>query len=272
MKALDFITSNLKWIAIVILVFLGLAQLKSCSDKDALKQELAILKQKEMTAANNLKVMQDTMEFWVDEAGNYKSEISILTADKQTINQEFSKFKGKYDDMLGKDAKNQEMLAYLENQIKFKDQVIAGIKDPSGPYSLSNDSTIAINVHKQYDSTNYYKITGSVITKIKDNRIENGTVELNPEFGLGLALSMSKDKDGIVHITSSTKFPAQVQMSGINVIERQLNQSYSGYLGIGFSTGYGFTLQQQTQFVPFVGVTITYMPSWLTLKLGKKYK
>jgi CO dehydrogenase/acetyl-CoA synthase beta subunit len=61
-------------------------------------------------------------------------------------------------------------------------------------------------------------------------------------------------------------------MSGINVIERQLNQSYSGYLGIGFSTGYGFTLQQQTQFVPFVGVTITYMPSWLTLKLGKKYK
>lgn len=272
MKVLDFITGNLKWIAIVALAILVFMQLKSCNKNDELAQELALIKQKEVTAANNLKVLQDSMEYWQDEAGNYKSEISILTADKQTLGNEFNKFKNKYDDVMGKDAKNQEMLAYLENQIKFKDQVIAGLS-PTGPYSLANDSTIAINVHKQYDSTNYYKILGSVITKIKDNKIEDGKVELNPEFGLGLALVMSKDKDGIVHITSSTKFPAQVQMSGINVIERQLNQSYKGYLGLGFSGGYGLGFMDGTaRTMPFVGVTLTYMPSWLTLKLGKKYK
>jgi hypothetical protein len=271
MKALDLITGNLKWIAIIVIVLLGLAQLKSCSDKDSLAQELALIKQKEQTAANNIKVMQDSMEYWVDKSGNYKSEISILSADKETLEKDFGKFKNKFNEVVGKDYKNQEMIAYLENQIKFKDEVIAGLNS-DGPYSLANDSTIAINVHKQYDSLNYYKITGSVVTTIKDNKIKDGTVNLSPEFGISLALAMAKDKDGIVHITSSTRFPAQVQMSGINTIERHLNQSYSGYLGLGISTGYGFTLQQQTQAVPFIGLSLTYMPSWLTIKLGKKYK
>lgn len=272
MKTLDLITSNLKWLAIVALVALGLLQLKSCNDKDALQKELALIKQKEITAANNLKVMQDTMEYWVDKAGNYKSEISILTGDKETIEKDLAKYKDKFNEVLGKEARDQEMIAFLENQIKFRDDVIAGLKDPHGPYSLENDSTIAINVNKQYDSLNYYKITGKIVTKIKDNKIEDGKVTLSPEFALSLALAMSKDKDGIFHVTSSTKFPAQVQMSGINMIERELNQSYSSYLGIGLSTGYGFTLQKQTQFTPFIGVTVTYMPAWLTIKLGKKYK
>ena len=273
MKLLDTIVSNLKWVALVIIALLVLAQLKSCSDKDSAAQELALLKQKAQTAENNLKVMQDTMEYWKDEAGNYKSEITILSADKEMLEKDFKKYKKKFEEVVGKEAKSQEMIAYLENQIKFKDQIIAGLKDPNGPYSIVNDSTIAINVDKRYDSLNYYKITGSVVTKIKDNKIENGTVELNPEFGLSLALAMSKDKDGIVHITSSTKFPAQVQMSGINLIERQLNQSYSGYLGLGFSTGYGLAFNNGTAITaPFVGLSVTYMPSWLTIKLGKKYK
>lgn len=270
MKLLDIIMSNIKWIVLAVVAVLVILQLKACGDKDSLKQELALIKQKEQTAANNLKVLQDTMEYWKDEAGNYKSEISILTADNETIEKDFEKFKNKFEEVAGKD---QKMIAYLENQIKFKDQVIAGIKDPNGPYSLKNDSTIEINVEKRYDSSNYYKITGTVITEIRDNKIKNGTVKLNPEFGMSLSLAMSKDKEGIVHVTSSTKFPAQVQMSGINLIERELNQSYAGYLGLGVSAGYGIGFTAGTaRTIPYIGVTATYMPSWLTIKLGKKYK
>jgi len=71
------------------------------------------LHKKEKTAQNNLKVLQDTMEYWQDEAGNFKSEISILTGDKETIEESLSKYKDKYEDVLGDRAKGQEMIAYL---------------------------------------------------------------------------------------------------------------------------------------------------------------
>lgn len=269
---MNFINNNLKWIVIAVITILILTTLKQCSDKDGLKQQAALLLQKETTAKNNLKVLQDTMEYWQDKAGNFKSEISILTGDKETIEAGLAKYKDKYNDVVGENAKGHEMIMYLENQIKFKDNVIAGLNTKGSGASISSDSSIAINIEKRYDSTNYYKITGEVVTKIVDSKIKDGTVTLNPEFGLGLALAMSKDKEGIFHITSSTKFPAQVSMSGINMIERQLNTSYSGYLGIGFQVGYGATLQSQPHLGPYVGVGVTYMPSWLTLKIGKKYK
>lgn len=272
MKLIEILSSNLKWVVIAVLGLFILMALKQCSDKDTLKQQLAILAQKEKTAQNNLKVLQDTMEYWQDEAGNYKSEISILTGDKETIEENLSKYKDKYEDVLGERAKGQEMIAYLENQIKFKDQVISGIGAPGSVASLSSDSSITINIDKQYGDGNYYKILGEIITKIKDNKIEDGKVEINPEFGIALALAMSKDKEGIFHITSSTKFPAQVQMSGINMIERQLNQKYSSYLGIGIQGGYGLSMQQTPTFFPYIGVGVSYTPSWLTFKLGKKYK
>lgn len=272
MLLFDKLGSIFKWVVSAALVLFVMLSLKQCNDKDALKKELALIAQKEKTAANNLKVLQDTMEYWQDEAGNYKSEISILTADKETIKDQFDQYKHKFDDVVGKEAKDQQMIAYLENQIKFKDQFIAGLTSKGSGASISSDSSITIDMLRQYDSLNYYRIKGDVAVKIKDNKLTDGTVQLNPEFGMSLALAMSKDKEGIVHITSSTKFPAQVQMSGVNMIERELNTSYSGYLGIGFSTGYGLTLQKQPQFTPFVGLTVTYMPSWLTIKLGKKYK
>jgi hypothetical protein len=272
MKIIELLTGNLKWVIIAGLGIFILMTLKQCSDKDTLKQQLALLAQKEQTAQNNLKVLQDTMEYWQDEAGNYKSEISILTGDKETIKANLSKYKDKYEDVLGERAKGQEMIAYLENQIRFKDQVISGLGEPGSAASLSSDSSIAINIDKQFGDGNYYKITGEVTTKLRDNRIQDGKVEINPEFGLNLALAMSKDKEGIFHITSSTKFPAQVQMSGINMIERQLNQKYSGYLGLGIHGGYGLSMQQQPTFFPYIGVGLSYTPSWLTFKLGKKYK
>jgi hypothetical protein len=272
MKRIELISSNLKWIVIAVLGVLILMSLKQCSDKDSLKKEIALLAQKEKTAQNNLKVLQDTMEYWQDEAGNYKSEISILTGDKETINSSLSKYKDKYKEVLGERAKGQEMIAYLENQIKFKDQVISGIGAPGSIASLSSDSSIAINIDKQYGEGNYYKINGDVKTKLRDNKIVDGSVDIRPEFGINLALAMSKDKEGIFHITSSTKFPAQVQMSGINMIERELNQSYAGYLGLGIHGGYGLALQQSPTFFPYIGIGISYTPSWLTIKLGKKYK
>jgi hypothetical protein len=272
MKIIELLTANLKWVIIAVLGIFILMALKQCSDKDTLKQQLAILAHKEKTAQNNLKVLQDTMEYWQDEAGNFKSEISILTGDKETIEESLSKYKDKYEDVLGDRAKGQEMIAYLENQIKFKDQVISGLGAPGSIASLSSDSSISINIDKQFGDGNYYKILGEVTTKLRDNKIEDGKVEINPEFGLSLALAMSKDKEGIFHITSSTKFPAQVQMSGINMIERQLNQKYSSYLGLGIHAGYGLSMQQQPTFFPYIGVGLSYTPSWLTLKLGKKYK
>jgi len=272
MKLTEILSSNLKWVVIAVFGIFILMALKQCSDKDTLKQQLAILAQKEKTAQNNLTVLQDTMEYWQDEAGNFKSEISILTGDKKTIQESLSKYKKKYEDVLGDRAKDQEMIAYLENQIKFKDQIISGIGAPESIASLSSDSSITINIDKQYGDGNYYKILGEITTKIKDNKIEDGKVEINPEFGISLALAMSKDKEGIFHINSNTKFPAQVQMSGINMIERQLNQKYSGYLGIGIHGGYGLSMQQQPTFFPYIGIGLSYTPSWLTFKLGKKYK
>jgi hypothetical protein len=272
MKLIELISSNLKWVIVAVLGVLILMSLKQCSDKDSLKKQVALLAQKEKTAQNNLKVLQDTMEYWHDEAGNYKSEISILTGDKETIEASLEKYKDKYEDVMGDRSKGQEMIAYLENQIKFKDQVISGLGAPGSIASLASDSSIAINIDKQYGEGNYYKIIGDVKTKLRDNKIVDGTVELNPEFGINLALAMSKDKEGIFHITSSTKFPAQVQMSGINMIERELNQSYAGYLGLGIHGGYGLALQPNPTFFPYIGVGLSYTPSWLTFKLGKKYK
>jgi len=272
MKLFELVSSNLKWIAIAVLSVLILSALKQCSDKDSLKKQVAMLEQKEKTAQNNLRVLQDTMEYWQDEAGNYKSEISILTGDKESIKKSLVKYKDKYEEVLGDRAKSQEMIAYLENQIKFKDQILAGVGSPGSTVSLSSDSSITINIDKQYGDGNYYKILGDINTVLLDNKIVDGTIDIRPEFGINLALAMSKDKEGIFHITSSTKFPAQVQMSGINMIERELNQSYAGYLGIGIHGGYGLALQQSPTFFPYIGVGISYTPAWLTLKLGKKYK
>jgi len=273
MKLLDLLTSNLKWIAIVVLGFIVLMGLKQCSDKDAMKQEIAMLKRKNQSMKNNIKVMSDTMEFWVDKAGNYKSEISILTADKDMLEEEFQEFQDKYKEVVGKEAKDRELIAYLENEIRFKDEVLAGLNTPGSGASISLDSSqVDINIEKRYDSTNYYKIAGYVKPKLVNNKIVDGEVKLSPEFAISLALAMDKDKDGIVHITSSTKFPAQVTMSGINMIEQQLNTTYKGYLGIGFNLGYGLSLGNQKQMAPYVGVGLTYMPSWLTLKIGKNYK
>lgn len=272
MQLFNNLSSIFRWLIVGALVFFVMLSLKQCNDSSAAEKELALLKEKQKTALNNLKVMQDTMEYWKDEVGNYKSEISILNADKETIKAEFSKYKDKFDDVLGDRAKDQEMIAYLENQITFKDKVIADLSSGTGGASITSDSTIAINILKQYDSLNYYKITGDIVTTIKDNKLKDGTVTLNPEFGLSLALAMSKDKEGIVHITSSTKFPAKVEMSGINLIERELNATPTGYLGIGFQAGYGLALQKPTSFIPYVGIGVSYTPSWLTIKLGKKYK
>lgn len=212
------------------------------------------------------------MQFYKDKYGNSLSEIKLLSATSEMLENQYSDIYKRYTDLLGKTAKNQELIAFLETQIRFKDQIIADLQANAGNGSyIINDSTIAIDEGKTYDSSNFYSVKGKVVARILDNKIKAGTIDLTTSVGLGIEFGISRDKKtGIASITSKTAFPAKVSMSGITQIEKEINKKPSSYLGLGFFGGYGATLEKSPQLGPIIGIGLTYTPRWLTVKIRNR--
>jgi len=272
MKTLPWFNKYFKLIAIGAIIVLGLLFGWSISRNNDLTRENAKLKQSESILSQNLIAANDTMQFWKDKYGNSQSEIKILTGTQEMLKKQYSDLYGKYRSILGKDAKNQEMIAYLQTQIVLKDSIIAELKANGGSGSyIINDSTIAIDEGKVYDNNNYYSVKGTVVTRIEENKIKAGTINLATTVGLGVDFAISRDKKtGIASVTSKTAFPAKVTMSGITQMEKELNKKPAAYLGLGFVVGYGATLEQQPQLKPYIGVAAYISPRWLTIKIRNR--
>jgi hypothetical protein len=270
---LSLINSNLKYIALAVIALFILLSLRQCSKADDLARENAILKQKAQITAGNVEVMKDSMEYWQDKQGNNLSEIKLLSADKDMLNSEYRELNAKFKDLVKDHSKDGDMIAYLNTKIEFKDREISGLKNSSADRGsrIINDSTILIDVTKQYDTLNYYKIAGSVFAKIRDNKIQTGNIDLTTTVGMGIELGIARDpKTKIANITTKTAFPAKIELNGITQIEHELNKKPSGYLGLSLFGGYGAVMQSPVMLSPMIGVGVYYSPRWLTIKLNNR--
>ena len=264
------INDNLKWIALVVIVALLALTLKECDSRKNLANENARLQQTELILTGNITALKDTVSYWKDSEGHSLSSIRILSANSEMMKAQFSELSGKYKQLIGKDSRSSEMIAYLATQIEIKDRAIEDLKKVGSKTGsrILNDSTILVDIGKQYDTTNYYQVTGNIYTSIKDDRIIAGKVDLTTTIGLGIEFGISRDiKTGIAKITSKTAFPAKIKLSGITQIENVINRKPSGYLGLGIFCGYGAVIQKQPVLAPMIGVGLYYSPSWLTIKL-----
>lgn len=272
MKLIPFIQDNLKWIAIVALAIICLLMLKQCRSNEDMKSEIERLEAKNKILDGNLTVMKDTVKFWKDSDGNHMSSIGILTADKEMLNGQFKDLNAKYKKVSGKSAEDAKMIAYLNGQISFKDREISDLRAAGATQGsrIINDSTILVDIGKQYDSTNSYTVNGNVYTSIKDNKITAGKIDLTTSVNMGLEIAINRDNETkIARITTKTAFPAKIVMRGITEIENELNKKPKAYLGLGLFAGYGLAVQKQPIISPMVGVSVYYSPSWLTIKLYK---
>lgn len=270
---LDFLNTNLKWIVLIGLGILALLMLKQCDSKKDLENEINQLKLTNQIITGNLAVMNDTVKFWKDADSNNLSTISILSADKKMLKEQYGDLNRKYKEMVGTHSEDAQMIAYLNGQIEFKDREISDLKSASSTAGsrIINDSTILIEVGKVYDSLNYYSVNGKVSAKIKDDKIKAGQVDLTTTVNMGLEIALNRDPETkIARITTRTKFPAKVVMKGITEIETELNKRPKSYLGLGVFAGYGATLSHQPTLAPVLGVGVYYSPSWLTIKFYQK--
>lgn len=270
---LNFLNTNLKWIALIGLGVLILLMLKQCDSKEDLENEINQLKLTNQIINGNLSVMKDTVKFWKDADSNNLSTISILSADKKMLKEQYSDLNKKYKGVVGKQGEDAEMIAYLNGQIEFKDREISGLKSASSTTGsrIINDSTILVEVGKTYDSLNYYSVNGQVSVKIKDDKITAGNIDLTTAVNMGLEIALNRDPETkIARITTKTRFPAKVVMKGITEIETELNKRPKSYLGLGIFAGYGAALSKQPTLTPMLGVGLYYSPSWLTIKFYQK--
>jgi hypothetical protein len=271
---MEFLDKNLKWIALTTIALVILLIVKQYMVNEDLQEKIDGLTFKSTILEGNLSVLKDTVKFWKDESGNNLSEISILTADREMFKTLYSDLNQRYESLIGKSSKNSEMIAYLNGQIAFKDQEIVNLKTGVNAGSGSriiNDSTIRVEVGKQYDSLNFYRVNGFLHANIQNNKIKAGKIDLTTEVSMGIELGLSRDKETkIAKITTRTPFPAKVTMKGITEIEKELNKIPSSYLGLGVFAGYGATLQKQPMLSPMIGVGVYYAPSWSTIKFYKK--
>jgi hypothetical protein len=273
MEQSNFFSKNFKWLSLIAVAVIALLLLQKCDSISSLSNENARLKAKEKILSGNILVMKDTMRYWKDKNSNSLSSISILTADKAMLKDQFKDLNSKYKNVLGKEKDDLKMISYLNSQIQIKEHEIADLKNSTATTGsrIINDSTIVIEVGKKYDTLNFYQVSGTVQTRIRDNTITTGTVDLTTQVNLGIELAIGRDeKTGIASITSKTAFPAKISLKGITQIENEINKKPSSYLGIGVFAGYGATIVKQPTLAPILGIGVYYSPSWLTIKLHKK--
>jgi len=272
MKLLQFINDNLKWIALVTIAIVCLFMLKQCGSNQDLQSEIERLEQKNKILDGNISVMKDTVKFWKDADGNNLSTIRILTADKEMLNGQFKDLKDKYKTVAGKSAEDSKMIAYLNSQISFKDREISDLKAANSNTGsrIINDSTILVEVGKQYDSTNSYSVKGHVYTSIKNDKITAGKIDLTTSVNMGIEIALNRDNETkIARITTKTAFPAKVVVRGITEIENEINKKPKAFIGLSVFAGYGLAVQKQPIMAPMIGIGAYYSPSWLTIKLYK---
>jgi hypothetical protein len=270
---LEFLSNNIKWLALIGLGILVLLMMKQCDSNGDLENEISRLKQTNKIISGNISVLKDTVKFWKDADGNNLSTISVLTADKEMLKTQYRDLNQKYTGMVGKDGEKAKMIAYLNGQIEFKDREISGLKSASANSGsrIINDSTILVEVGKKYDSLNYYSVNGHVYAKISDNKITAGQIDLSTTVNMGLEVALNRDPETMIaRITTRTKFPAKIVLKGITEIETELNKRPKSYLGLGVFAGYGATLTKQPTLAPMLGVGVYYSPSWLTIKFYEK--
>lgn len=271
---LSVLNTNLKYIALGIIALLILLSLKQCSNADDLARENAALKQKAEITSGNVEALKDSIQYWTDRDGNSLSEIKILSADGDMLKSEYRELNSKFKDLIRDNNKNGELIAYLNTKIEFKDRELANLNastSTEGGSKILNDSTVLIDIFKKYDTLNYYSVIGTVFTKLKDNKIQAGKIDLTTTVNMGIELGIARDpKTKIANITTKTAFPAKIQLSGITQIEQELNKKPSGYLGLSIFGGYGATLQNPVRLAPMIGVGVYYSPRWLTIKLHNR--
>jgi len=272
---LEFLDKNLKWIALVIIGVLILLIMKQCETNNELEEDNTRLSTDNLILSGNLKVMNDTVKFWKDETGRSLSAITILTANSEMLKSQYADIYNKYKEIAGSSADNSKMIAYLSGQVSFKDREISELRSAIAGVNrgnqIINDSTVLIDVGKTYDSLNSYRVSGTVLTSIKDNKIKAGKVDLTTAVNMGIEIALDRDKEtSIAKITTRTAFPANVTVKGLTQIENEINRKPHAYLGLGFFAGYGATLQKQPTLTPLLGLGIYYAPSWSTIKFYKK--
>lgn len=265
---------NLLIVLIVLVILMGGFIWYGFSQYNDLRRENIQLTADKNTLSNNLIAANDTTEFWKTRAGKYNSEKKILSATAEMLEDQYAAEHAKFLDLVGKNKKKDKMIAYLEGQIIIKDSIIGKLssEQPEGGGSfIQNDSTIYLDIGKTYDTSNYYRIYGPIITRIIDNKLTSGNFNLNTDFSIGLELGINRDrKTGMASITSSTAFPAKVYLGGITELEKELNSEPSHYLGAAILLGYGATLQKDPVMGPFIGVGVYFSPKWLTIKIRKR--
>jgi hypothetical protein len=271
---LEFLDKNLKWISLITIAVIALLTAKQCKENSDLQEKIANLTLKNTILEGNVSVLKDTVKFWKDEFGNYRSDISILSADRDMRETLYRDINQRYLSLVKQMGDDAKMIAYLNGQITFKDRQITDLRSDIASSSNSriiNDSTIRVEVGKQYDSLNSYKVDGFVYAKVNENKIKAGKIDLTTAVNMGIELGLTRDeKTKIASITTRTAFPAKISMKGLTEIENQLNKIPKSYLGLGFFAGYGATLQKQPMLTPMIGVGVYYAPSWLTIKFYKK--
>jgi len=249
--------------------------MQQCNSNNTLQKTVDSLTLKNTILEGNVKVLNDTVKYWQDESGNRLSSISILTADNEMRKTLYQQLNQKYESLVGKAGENSKMIAYLSGQISFKDQEIANLKTDLAnqkPGSrIINDSTIRVEIGKQYDSLNAYRVEGFVYANIRDNKIKAGKIDLTTSVNIGIEVGLNRDKETkIARVTTKTAFPAKVSMKGLTEIENELNKIPKSYLGLGVFAGYGATLQKYPMLTPMIGLGVYYSPSWSTIKFYKK--
>lgn len=272
---LEVLDKNFKLISIIVIGVLILLMMRQCQINKELEIDNDKLSQENRIVRGNLRVMSDTVRFWKDQNGRALSSISILTANSEMLKTQFADVYKKYLDLAGKSADNSRMIAYLNGQVSFKDREISDLRTTIAGIGrgsqILNDSTVLVDVGKTYDSLNSYRVSGTIQTSIKDNKIKAGKVDLTTSVDMGIEIALDRDKKtDIAKITTRTPFPAKITVKGLTQIENEINRKPSAYLGISAFAGYGATLQKQPTLTPFLGLGVYYAPSWLTIKLYKK--
>ncbi|MCK9308679.1 MAG: hypothetical protein M0P99_00220 [Candidatus Cloacimonetes bacterium] len=220
--------------------------------------------------SNNIIAINDTIEFWKDKSNNYFSEKKILSATNEMLLNQYNLEHEKYLKLFKDYNKNNKMIAYLESTVIFKDSIIQELSNNFNYNNsfIKNDSILVLNIEKVYDSLNYYKLYGNIVTTIKENKLIAGKLNLHNDFSIKLNLGITiDDKTKQAKIVSKSAFPAKVYLDGITEIESIINKKPKRYIGIGLTLGYGSTLQQNPTLSPFIGIGVFYTPKWLTFKI-----
>jgi hypothetical protein len=265
--------SRTLWIAAVILLILLL--FKQCNDT----KKLAF---REQVAQGNIKAMQGQLGEWKTKNGQLVKQYGLLTGTVDDLKKLSADNYNKYLDMMGKNAKNQELVSYLNGQLSYSSEVIDSLrltsangKPPAGPFYISSDSSFTIIDSVRYDNLNYRITSGEFKFKIDSNKLKGGTGVLKNSFGLSLDIATTWDKkEKMTKVAITTPFKdIDVKVSGIAGLEARLNEKpkKSDILGIGFHLGYGIGgAKSSPAFGPQIGVGLYYIPSFLQLKINNK--